>query len=58
MVLGFPGLYELISLLVVAGIVYYVSTLVPNPLAQRLGSVVAGIIAVIGLLSFLRHFIG
>jgi len=57
MVFGFPGLYELISLLIVAGIVYYISTAIPSPFAKQVGSIVSGIIAVIALLTFLRHYI-
>lgn len=52
-----PGLYDLIIMLVVAGLVYYLSTIVPSAIVQKLGMAVAVIIAVIGLLRFLQHFL-
>jgi len=54
----FPGLYELIVAFVLAAIVYYVGTIVPNVIVQRIATAIAIIIAVIGLLSFLRHYLG
>lgn len=54
----FAGLYSLIVSFVVAAVVYYLSTLVPSAIVQKLGMAVAVIIAVIGLLAFLRPFLG
>lgn len=52
-----PGLYHLIVLLVVAALVYYLGSLVPTPIVQKLASVIAIIIAIVALLSFLQNFI-
>lgn len=51
------GLYELIVSIVAASIVYYIGSIVPSPIIKSLAGVIAVIIAVLGLLTFLHQFI-
>lgn len=52
------GLYNLIVAFVIAGIIWYASTIIPSLVIQKLAQVVAIVVAVIGLLNFLRGYLG
>lgn len=51
------GTFQLIVSFVVAAIVYYLGTIIPDPIVNKLAAIVAAIIAVLALLNFLRGFI-
>jgi len=54
----FSGLYNLIVAFIIAAIIWYTSTLVPNTFVQKLGMFVAAIVVIIGLVTFLKPLLG
>jgi hypothetical protein len=51
------GLWNLIVALIIGGLVYWLSTLPKIPLVAQVGMVVGALIAIIGLLVFLKPFL-
>lgn len=52
------ALYSLFTLLVVAGIIYYASTLLPDAFLQKIGNFIAGIIVILAVVRFVAYLLG